>query len=92
MSNTSGPAGLVPTLLVFGIGTHTPICPVDLPAQKVRLEAMRRARDEMRRTIARARLRKALRMRVPRATDADVAAGLAVLVFREKPFKCWVGP
>lgn len=92
MNNTAGPAGLVPTLLVFGIVPRTAISPVDLPAQKVRLEAMRTARDEMRRTVARARLRAALRMRVPRAADADVAAGMAVLVFREKPVNSWVGP
>lgn len=92
MNKTVGPAGLVPTLLVLGVVPRISICPVDLPAPKVRLEAMRTARDEMLRTVARARLRTALRTRVPRATDADVAAGMAVLVFREKPVNCWVGP
>ncbi|KAK1864449.1 hypothetical protein I4F81_006995 [Pyropia yezoensis] len=57
-----------------------------------RLEAMRTPREGMRRTVARARLREALRMRVPQVADADVAAGMAVLVFREKPVNSWVGP
>eukprot|EP00170_Pyropia_yezoensis_P002385 contig_10001_g2389 len=90
--NIAGHAGLVPALLVFGIVPRTPVSPVDLPEQKLRLEAMRTARNEMLRTIARARLRRALRMRVPRATDVDNAAGIAVLVFQEKPVSGWVGP
>lgn len=92
MNNTAGPAGLVPKLLVLGIVPRTLINPVDLPEQNMRLEAMRTARDEMRRSVARARLRTVLRTRVPQAADVEVAAGIAVLVFHEKPINWWAGP
>lgn len=85
VNNTAGPAGILPTLLVFGIVPRSPICPGDLPAQKARLEEIRTAPEVTRRTVARARVREARRMRVLRATDADVATGMAVLVLREKP-------
>lgn len=91
MSNAARPAGQVSLLFVFGIVLRTPINPVDLPEQRMRLKAIRTALDEMRRNGARARLRTALRTCVPRAADVDIAAGMTVLVFRKKPVNCWVG-
>lgn len=92
MNQTAGPSGLLPMLLVFGLVPRMPVSPVDLPKQKQRLLAMRTARDEMRRRLARDRLRTALRTRVPPASELPVATRMSVLVCREKPINRWVGP
>jgi len=72
MNQTMGPHGLVPTLLVFGLIPRIPVSPLRLAAQLDRMRAADTARKEMRAQVARARLRVALRDRVPAASDADL--------------------
>ena len=92
MNQTIGPHGLVPTLLVFGLIPRIPVSPLRLPTQLDRMRAADTARKEMRAQVARARLRVALRDRVPAASDADLVLGAQVLVYREPPVDSWVGP
>jgi len=92
MNQTIGPHGLVPTLLVIGLIPRIPVSPLLLPAQLDRMRAADTARKEMRAQVARARLRVALRDRVPAASDADLVLGAQVLVYREPPVDSWVGP
>jgi len=92
LNQTAGPSGILPMLLLFGITPRMPVNPVDLPQQKQRNIAMRTARDEMQRHVARDRLRNALRTRVPRASDSPIAEGMTVLLYSEKPVNRWVGP
>jgi len=92
MNQTIGPHGLVLTLLVFGLVPRIPVSPLRLPAQMDRMRAADTARKEIRAQVARARLRVALRDRVPAASDADLVLGAQVLVYREPPVNSWVGP
>lgn len=92
MNQTAGPRGLVPTLLVFGIVPRMPVAPLSLPAQRERMQAIVRARQEMQAQVARTRVRAALAAPVPAAADRDVNPGDQVLVYREPPVDQWVGP
>lgn len=92
MNQTAGPNGLVPTLLVFGVLPRMPVAPVSLPAQRDRVMAMHAARNEMAKHVAKSRLERAARSRVPAAADAVIRAGTSVLVYREKPVDRWIGP
>lgn len=92
MNQTAGPSGLVPTLLVFGVLPRMPVAPINLPAQRDRVMAMHAARQEMAKHVAKSRLERAVRSRVPGAADAVIRAGMSVLVYREKPVDKWTGP
>ena len=90
MNDTSGPNGLVPTLLVFGVLPRIPIIPSSLPNQSTRLQIMMKARKEMSPVIAKSALSRAMRMNVPSAANKVFRTGDEVLVFREKPINKWV--
>lgn len=92
MNQTAGPSGLVPTLMVFGVLPRMPVTPVNLPGQRDRVMAMHAARDEMAKHVAKSRLERAARSRVPASADAIIRAGMSVLVYREKPVDRWLGP
>lgn len=80
--------GLVPTLLVFGIVPPFPLGFSDLPVQRTRMEALHKARREMAKAVATARLRAALSGNFPAAADRDIRIGSKVLCYEEKE-KMW---
>lgn len=84
MNHTAGISGLSPMLLVFGIHSHIPVQPINLPDQRKRRKAFVEARADMFKLVALARLATASRSPVPRATMADIALEMRVLVYREK--------
>lgn len=90
-NDTAGPAGNVPTLLVFGVIPRMPIHPEELPAQRDRMNALHRARNHMTNLMARSKLIKASKLRVPNAVDLEINIGDPILVYRDDPGK-WVGP
>lgn len=92
VNDTAGPAGLVPTLLVFGILPRLPIHPNEFPEQRDRMFAMQSVRAEMAKLVAKARVHVALSRNVPTAVDANIRILDQVLVFREKPVNKWMGP
>lgn len=92
VNDTAGPAGLVPTLLVFGVMPRLPIHPKDLPEQRDRMQAMQSARTEMTKIVAKTRVHVALSKNVPAAADAAIRILDKVLVYREKPVNKWLGP
>lgn len=92
MNQTTGPRGLVPTLLVFGVIPRMPVTPLPLPARRDRVLAMVTARNEMVAQVARVRVRTALAARVPVAADREVAVGMQVMAYREPPVDQCEGP
>ena len=88
---TAGPNGLSPVLLVFGITPRIQMGNQDLPEQRKRMVAMKLARDEMLRVIARTRLSTAKLRNVPVSSDSDILIGSQVLFYRENS-KSWKGP
>lgn len=92
VNDTAGPAGLVPTLLVFGVMPRLPIHPKNLPDQRDWMNAMKLARAEMSRITANERMRTALSRNAPAAAGAEYRIADQVLVYREKPVNKWVGP
>lgn len=92
MNQTTGPRGLAPTLLVFGILPRTPVSTLPLPTQTDRMQAIVDARREMQALVACARLRTALSAPVPAAASRDLHHVDHVLVYREPPQDKWVGP
>ncbi|CDF36525.1 unnamed protein product [Chondrus crispus] len=92
MNDTAGYHGLVPTLLAFGAMQRIPIVPMDLPAQMDRMKAMESARKEMASFMAKERISRAVRMKVPSEADNDIVIGSRVLIYREKPEDQWTGP
>ena len=91
MNETAGPNGLSPILLVFGVHPRMPLPTTDLPEQRERMKALKLARSEMVKAIARSRLATAKRSNVPAASDSLIKSGMEVLVYREGP-KQWNGP
>lgn len=92
VNDTAGPAGLVPTLLVFGVLPRLPIYPKDLPEQRSRMRAMQLARSDMSQIMAKARVHVALNRNVPYAADTKIRIRDKVLVYRENPISKWTGP
>ena len=92
MNGTAGPSGLAQMLLVFGVVPRMQATPRDLPEQKERMLALRNARSDMVKNIAKSRLSSAVRMIATRAVDSDVKIEMDVLVSREGPVKKWIGP
>lgn len=92
MNNTSGPVGLAPTLLVFGIVPQMPTGLSDLPDQRERMKAMKKARDEMVKLAASSRLRTAVSRDVPAVATNELRVGMDVLYYRERPVNKWTGP
>lgn len=91
INNTAGPGGLVAMLLVFGIVPRLLLGFSDLPLQRSRMEAMHKARREIAKAVATARLRTALHRNVPAAADRDILIGTQVLCYKEGG-KEWEGP
>ena len=99
MNNTLGPEGVVPSVLVFGEFPslrmiHEPPTPKSAVFDRARVANA--ARKEIEHHMARLRLQRALRHRVPRSADASFQPGDMVLVWREKRINNrigeWVGP
>lgn len=91
VKDTSGPSGLVTTLLVLGVLKRLTIHPRDLPDQSDRMRAMQLSTNEMSQDMARERLNDELRRNVPTAVDTEVRILDRVLVYREKPVEKWLG-
>ena len=91
MSNTAGPNGLVPILLVFGVVPQLPFGFSDLPEQRERMKAMKEACDAMVTAVSSSRIRTALNRNVPASADSEIQIGSHVLFYREKP-NSWEGP
>ena len=91
MNETAGPNGLSPILLVFGVHPRMPLPTTNLPEQRERMKALKMARSEMVKAIARSRLSTARRSNVPAASDSLIEAEMEILVHREGP-KQWNGP
>ena len=71
MNDTGGYNGLVPTLLVFGALPRNLVTPIDLLAKVKRMRAMKLARKELSKAVAKERVSMALPMNVPSATLTD---------------------
>lgn len=90
--DTTGPNGLVPTLLVFRLMPRLPIRPHSLPDQVDWLKAIKDAREETARMISQLRFVTAIASNTASAADSDIRIGDEVLFFREKPVANWTGP
>lgn len=91
VNDTAGPNGLVPTLLVFGVMPRIPITPVDLPAQRERMQALSEARRDMAKHFEEKSVNRALRYSIPQGTMSYIQIDDEVLVYREGP-NTWEGP
>lgn len=91
MNRTVNVDGICPMLLVFGmmppISTLTGI----LPSHAERIRAMKAARDEYSKIVAKQRINRAKQIRPPPSSESNISPGDVVYVYREKP-KQWVGP
>ena len=99
MNNTLGPEGVVPSVLVFGESPSLRTlheAPIPKATLLDRARIANTARKEMEHHMARLRVQRALRHRVPRSTDVIFQPGDKVLVWREHIVKNrigeWVGP
>ena len=97
LNDTSGPDGLVPSLLVFGSLPSFPAVNMDVPIQKHRMAALQTARKEMSSIVARLRIQEALRSRLPPAAKYLIEPGDLVHIYREgnastKSQGEWKGP
>lgn len=81
LNDTSGPNGLVPTLLLFGITPRVPLKPVAIPKQVLRMKALNEARIEISRVVAASPVSKALSSKTTPATIAYIRINDKVLVF-----------
>lgn len=92
MNDNSGPQGLVPSLLVFGMIPRFISDKTDLPNCKQRMEIMKTARKEYEQIIGERRVQNALNKKVPPAVYFRFIPGQAVYEYREKTFLKWTGP
>lgn len=97
LNDTTGPDGMVPSLLVFGSLPSFPAVNMDLPIQKERMAALQTARKEMASIVARLRVQEALRYKIPPSTHFLIKLGDAVYFYREGKSGCkrtgsWKGP
>ena len=83
MNDTLGPEGLVPTYLVYGTFPSFPICRNAPPSQEDRMRALATARAEMATITSEPRVMRALKSKLPPATQYDIQAGDHVLVYQE---------
>lgn len=89
LNDTSGPKGLVPSLLVFGTIPSIGSSNANLPDQEQRFKAMRAAREEAATIFAEQRIRIALKSNAPPSSKYMLKPGQEVKVFSEKQKK-WV--
>lgn len=97
LNDTTGPDGIVPSLLVFGSLPSFPAVNMDVPMQKERMAALQTARKEMASVVARLRVQEALRSKILPSTHFLIKPGDAVHVYREGKSGCkrtgsWKGP
>lgn len=99
MNDTLGPAGVVPSALVFG--EYPPVFtrsenPPSRPNLEERAKIASDARKEMERHMAKMRVDRALRHAVPPAADVSFSSNDKVLVWRERivggRIGEWIGP
>jgi hypothetical protein len=90
MNDTTGPEGLVPTQLVFGIvprlSANGP-----LPHHQERLLAMDSARREMDAIVSELRIKRALNSKTPSGATRVFRPRELVYLYRERPSQ-WMGP
>lgn len=91
MNDTTGPSGLVPSLLVFGVMPRLLIVNPRLLDQVARMKALTTARTEMNTIVAELRVRQALRARIPTAANYILTPGQKGRIFREGDKK-FIGP
>lgn len=92
MNCTAGKNGLSPCLLVFGISPRIPGGTNEQPEQRKRMLALKIARSEMLKVIARQRLATAIQKNVPKVANHDISIGSDVLLYKERPVNRWLGP
>lgn len=83
MNDTIGPEGLVPSYLVFGSLPKFPTVHASLPDQRRRMKALESARTEYATIVAKLRIDRALRAKVPPASKYIIVPGDTVYVYRE---------
>ena len=91
MYETAVQNGLYSVLPVFVVLPRIPLTTVDLPRQRERMQALKLARLEMSKQVAKARLSTARNSNVPAASDSELKAGDKVLLYHEGPRE-WLGP
>jgi hypothetical protein len=84
VNDFTGPAGLVSSLLVFGIVSRLPLCNQCLPNQCERMTALASARSEMETIVAGLRIDRAKSSKIPPGVHRNFAAGEMVSVYRER--------
>lgn len=84
VNETTGPSGLVPNLLLFGILTHILPCMQKLLTQTGSMKAMQCAKFELRRIICKQKLDTFIRPNVLADTLLQYAVKDEVLMYREK--------
>jgi hypothetical protein len=90
-NNTAGPDGLVPSFLVFSVSPRILKAPTkDFPKKQERFMAIKLAREEYSRFVARQRIQQGLRKLPPAAAYYAITPGDLVYVYRERPRK-WTG-
>lgn len=86
MNDITGPKGLVPSFLVFGVMPRILLAGFDqLPGQVQRLKAMQAARKDMSKEIAQNCLTTALKSKVPAAAHHEIGIGSEVFVYKDPP-------
>lgn len=90
VSETVGPKGLVPKLLVFCNLLRSPVQTKNCSTPRARFAEVSTASNEIVELIALGRLSKALHTSVPVAADQKVHIGEEFLIFNEKE-KRWMG-
>jgi hypothetical protein len=92
LNSTSGPEGLIPALLVFGMIPKLPSPSiVPLLNQNRRFKMLRAARDEYAAIVAKLRVQYGLNTRPPDAANHVYNSGDSVYVYRERE-RHWTGP
>lgn len=81
LNDTMEPNGLVPTLLVYGILPCFPVADADFPDQQAFMRALAVARREMETVVAKLRISRSLRSRIPAAANYIINPGDRVQVF-----------
>ena len=91
VNDTAGPDGNVPSLLVFGVLPKIPHVQVRSTSQEERMKALKLAREEYERIVARRRIQHGLLQKPPPSADFRFSPGQPVYVYREN-LKHFTGP
>lgn len=82
-----GPTALVPSQSVFGTLPRLPIVDSSSPNQTERMHAMQVARIEVANVVAENKIKRALKLQVPRNADSVFRKG-QFLEYSERPIEC----